>query len=248
MTSSEVMVSFTGRPRGTCSSLISRCPSGCCDLPHPLLAGHEDFHGALGRLGVADVEARTPDENHGHDERGNRGPQDFQGKRSFNGLGALAGRAAAVLDHEIKNGGENNGGEKHGERGQEKVEIVDRLRDRGSLFGLKWKTLHHNSVLMKAFAAEFAACEATEFRRSRRNITNMKIPRTRRVNAPPARTIFITTMPYLPGFRIVLVAEQHGLVGERADLSAGGVHQAEAEIARGINHAVKIAGHRGHRE
>src|ERR1700691_6108653 len=29
MTSSEVMVSFTGTPTGTCSSLISRTPSGC---------------------------------------------------------------------------------------------------------------------------------------------------------------------------------------------------------------------------
>src|ERR1700677_2299098 len=29
MTSSEVMVNSTGTPRGTCSSLISRTPSGC---------------------------------------------------------------------------------------------------------------------------------------------------------------------------------------------------------------------------
>src|SRR5579863_9570099 len=29
MTSSEVIVSFTGTPMGTCSSLISRGPSGC---------------------------------------------------------------------------------------------------------------------------------------------------------------------------------------------------------------------------
>src|SRR5258708_36275686 len=29
MTSSDVIVSLTGRPSGTCNSLISRCPSGC---------------------------------------------------------------------------------------------------------------------------------------------------------------------------------------------------------------------------
>ncbi len=29
MTSSEVIISLTGRPSGTCSSLISRWPSGC---------------------------------------------------------------------------------------------------------------------------------------------------------------------------------------------------------------------------
>src|ERR1017187_9815244 len=29
ITSSDVMVSFTARPTGTCSSLISRCPSRC---------------------------------------------------------------------------------------------------------------------------------------------------------------------------------------------------------------------------
>ena len=49
MTSSEPMISFTGRPTGTCSSLISRCPSMCCDLPHPLLADDVDFHRAVGR-------------------------------------------------------------------------------------------------------------------------------------------------------------------------------------------------------
>ena len=30
MTSSEPIISLTGRPTGTCSSLISRCPSVCC--------------------------------------------------------------------------------------------------------------------------------------------------------------------------------------------------------------------------
>src|ERR1700722_1404832 len=30
MTSSDVIVSLTGTPNGTCSSLISRGPSGCC--------------------------------------------------------------------------------------------------------------------------------------------------------------------------------------------------------------------------
>ena len=32
MVSSEVITSFTARPRGTCSSLISRCPVGCCSF------------------------------------------------------------------------------------------------------------------------------------------------------------------------------------------------------------------------
>ena len=48
-TSSEVNVTFTGRPTGTCSSLISALAVEVLEPPHPPLAGRVDLQRLIGR-------------------------------------------------------------------------------------------------------------------------------------------------------------------------------------------------------
>src|SRR5579872_2962986 len=122
-------------------------PFRMLDLPHPLLTGHEDFHGPARRLRIAEIKRGAPHENQGHDQRGDRGPQHFQRKRSLDGLGPLIRRAPAVLDHEIKNDRKNQRRKKQRYRRQKEIQLVHRLRNRRSLLRLKWKTLHQDRVL-----------------------------------------------------------------------------------------------------
>ena len=77
-------------------------------------------------------------------------------------------------------------------------------------------------------------------RASRRNAITIAIPPTNRKAAPAAPHQVHGDRAVLAGRRIVVEAEQENLVHRRADLIARRLHQAQADIARRILHAVEI--------
>src|SRR5579864_8686499 len=122
-------------------------PFGMLDLPHPLPARDENFHRALGRFRIPEIQHGTPYENHSDEQSGYGGPKYFERERSFDRLGALVRRAPAILDHEIEDDRKNHGRKKQGDGCQEIIQLVDRPRDRGGLIRLKWKALHQARIL-----------------------------------------------------------------------------------------------------
>src|SRR5216684_1772196 len=96
-------------------------PFRVLDLPHPLSAGDEDFHRALGRLRIPEIQRGTPYEDHRDDQSGDGGPKHFERERSLDRLGAIVRRATPIFDHEIENDRENQSRKKQRDGGQEKI-------------------------------------------------------------------------------------------------------------------------------
>ncbi len=96
ITSSDVMISFTGRPTGTCSSLISRCAVEVLELPHPLLADDVDVERLVGRPRHREEHARAPDEDHHRDEERDHRPGDLEHEPAVDAGADAVGRPPAV--------------------------------------------------------------------------------------------------------------------------------------------------------
>ena len=131
------MVNFTGTPTGTCSSLISRGPSGCCKCHIHCLPTTKISTELGGRMICTDIEARRPDENDHADQRGDDRPGQLQHQRRVNVRRLFILRTPAVLHHEVENDGEDQEGEKQGDGGQQIVKLVDLSGDRGRRGRLK---------------------------------------------------------------------------------------------------------------
>ena len=103
MTSSDVIINFTGCPTGTWSSLISLWPVGMLRLPHPLPADDADLESVVRRIINVKINDRAPDKHdHGQTERDHR-PKNFQPELSLDGSRPFILGAAAIFDGEDDN-------------------------------------------------------------------------------------------------------------------------------------------------
>ena len=116
-------------------------------LPHKLFARDEYFHRSGRRLRILKIQTRSPHKDCRYDQSGDGRPQDFERQGPFDRLGTLVRRAPPVFQHEVEDDRKNHDCEKQSDRSDEKIQMVHRPRDRGSLFGLEGDPLHQSFVL-----------------------------------------------------------------------------------------------------
>ena len=177
-TSSEVRVSFTGTPTGTCSSLISRWPVRCWTFHIQRLPTHVDLHGVVGARGSCGRRRRAPQTNItiAMSER-----DELQVSSSASEPWIAAGpvvlgerrryRMAKTTSRQAM-----QQREERGERDQEEVEGVHRARDGGGLLGEEREAGAHGLGRPSASPRE-AACSC-------RHDRTTKPPRARTVSTP----------------------------------------------------------------
>ena len=81
MTSSEPMISFTGRADRDVQLVDLAHPVHVLDLPHPLLADDVDFGRADRRPGQVEEHLGAPDEHHHRDAERDDRPEQLQRQR-----------------------------------------------------------------------------------------------------------------------------------------------------------------------
>ena len=234
MTSSDAMISFTGRPTGTCSSLISRAPSHVLQLPHPLLADDVDFHRARGRTGHVEEDLRAPDEHHHRDAERDERPDSSSGIEPWMASPTSSVVLAVVLDREDDDQHRDQQGEERRHGDEKEVQRVDLRRLLGRLLRKEWKVLKHRLDTVRDVGLGRVA---RVLRLTNRNVRNPSTVRSRR-RCGRRRSI---APPYLPGRRVVVIAEQQHLVGDRAEPVLGRLDERQAQIPRRKVDAEEIA-------
>ena len=94
-------------------------PSGCWMCHIHCLPTTKISVAACGRPRIFEIEAGSPDENERRRSAWDDRPGEFERQVLLGILRDLIRRTAAVLDHEIENGGENQNGEKQSDRRQD---------------------------------------------------------------------------------------------------------------------------------
>src|SRR5436305_13153758 len=152
------------------------------ELPHPLLAGGVDVERVVGNAGHVEVEPRAPDEEAHEDDGRNGDPEDLEQFGRLVLLRQLIVRTAAELDGEIEDGEEYADGNRAADEDQEDIEVVDVGSERRRLIGPERKIRNHHRFEFRSFLS----------------MMKMKPPRLRIVAMPPARTMFMAVLLYLP--------------------------------------------------
>src|ERR1035437_5278381 len=178
--------------------------AGMLGLPHPLFPNDVDVHGIDRRIVDPEIEQRAPDEAHQKDRERNDRPCCLEQRRSFD-LGGDRMHRLAIADRERyqDRADQEEPEERHGQ--EEEIQCVHVGRDgrrlaRNELGGVEplhqklpqYRTNSHRSPFSSSSDRLLVRSWSRPSRKSRRNITNMKLPRLTTVTMPPNWTIRAT--------------------------------------------------------